>query len=35
MPEHIVRQSERRTGRWIAGGASLLLLLILVGYAFS
>jgi hypothetical protein len=35
MPEHVVRESERRTGRLIAGGALLLLLLILVGYALS
>jgi hypothetical protein len=35
MPEHVVRESERKAGRWIAGGALLLLLLILAGYAFS
>jgi hypothetical protein len=35
MPEHVVRESERKAGRWIAGGALLLLLLIFAGYAFS
>jgi hypothetical protein len=35
MPEHVVRESERKAGRWIAGGALLFLLLIFAGYAFS
>jgi hypothetical protein len=35
MPEHVARDSERKTGRWIAAGALLLLLLILAGYALS
>ena len=35
MPEHVARESERKTGRWIAAGALLLLLLIVAGYALS